>query len=182
MAQAYWAEQRFRESEAEARRAIAIEPDSAAAYGIIGSMAMRENRLQEAIESFKKAISIDSNKSWYHVNLGVAYQMDRQHVAVIEEYKCAFEIEPSFEAAWRVLIGYITKYRWLVGPVQVISLLLLLVVRSSCTVPIFLLWVAFTIGNVLFNYRTGQRVKGTVLLLFLLLLIVLYVYNLLYGL
>lgn len=182
LAQAYWAKQRFKESEAEARKALEIEPDLAPAYGVLGLVATSQNRLHEAINSLRKCISIEPDESWYHVSLGVAYQMDGQHIAATAEYRCAFEIDQSFEAAWRMVLGHIARHRRLFNVVAIGSLLLMFLVRSPLTVPIIAFWTAFVIGNVVFHFRMGKRRNGLIGFLLLLALTVLYVYNLLYGL
>lgn len=182
LAHAYLQKQRLKESEAEAKKALEIEPDLALAYGVLGLVAISKNQLQEAIDNLRKGTSIEPDESWYHVRLGVAYQMDGRHGAAIAEYRRVFEIDQSFEAAWRIVLGYIARYRWLFNILGIVSLVVMFLVRSPFTVPIFLPWVAFVIGTALFNFRIGKRANGMVTLLLLVALAVFYVYNLLYGL
>ncbi|MCR4408646.1 MAG: tetratricopeptide repeat protein [Anaerolineae bacterium] len=182
LANAYLRQGRIEESGAEARKALRIEPNLAAAYGTLGLVALSQNRFQEAIDNFKKGASIEPNNSWYHVRLGIAYQMDRQHAAAIMEYRRVLEIDRSFEAAWRVVLGHITRHRWLFNSVIIGSMLMMFLVRSLLTVPIMVFWAAFTIGNIIFHFRMGRRGNGLVGSLLLLALTVFYVYNLLYGL
>ena len=81
---------------AEAKRAIALNPNSADAYNALGSVLIYSGRPVESIGFLKKAIRLNPiSPSMYLLHLGHAYRAAGQYDKAIEAYKKTIKREPN---------------------------------------------------------------------------------------
>ncbi len=64
-----------------------------------GSLLIKQNRIDEAIEKYKKTVSLAPNKSWTHNSLGNAYLLKGKFDEAIVEFNIALTINPNSEYA-----------------------------------------------------------------------------------
>lgn len=189
LASIYCRQGQFMLAEMEARKAIELDPTLEEAYISLGAILIEQRRFQEAALALHKALQLNSSRSQTHYNLAILYI--RQHLfseALGEAFK-AFRLSPSFSTAWLVglsilarILAFQAAHRFLFASLLLALLLLCFVVRSFFTLPLFLLFVAYGTISVVVLLQSGKRATGSVFLISLLVLIVLYMYNLFYGL
>ena len=64
-------------------------------------IALREQgKLDEAIEAYKKALSIQPNNANAYYNMGIALREQGKLDEAIEAYKKALSIQPDYAEAW----------------------------------------------------------------------------------
>ena len=112
-----------------AEEAIALDPDYAFAYRVLGSthgltivLGMSKNpreSLKRAIELFRKAIELDDSLAAAHCALGFWSLYTRQYDTAIAEGKRALELEPN---SADVIIGYAAILTFLGEPEEAIPL------------------------------------------------------------
>ena len=68
-----------------------------------GVALLNEGKVDEAIESLKKAIAADPNLAAAHYNLGVAYQRKGSQQDAMKEYEEAAKVKPDFGEAYLAL-------------------------------------------------------------------------------
>jgi len=68
-------------------------------YNEYGSLLIKQNRINEAIEKYKKTVSLAPNKSWTHNSLGNAYLLKGKYDEAIAEFNIALTINPNSEYA-----------------------------------------------------------------------------------
>jgi len=81
------------------QRVRAAEPDNAAAYNLLGGVALRQNAFQSALECFTRAIEIDAAEPSSHQGLGIAHCNLRQLADAERCFQRALELEPKNPAA-----------------------------------------------------------------------------------
>ena len=64
-----------------------------------GSLLIKQNRIDEAIEKYKKTVSLAPNKSWTHNSLGNVYLLKGKYDEAIAEFNIALTINPNSEYA-----------------------------------------------------------------------------------
>ena len=64
-----------------------------------GFLLVKQNRIHEAIEKYKKTVSLAPNKSWTHNSLGNAYLLKGKYDEAITEFNMALTINPNSEYA-----------------------------------------------------------------------------------
>jgi len=64
-----------------------------------GFLLVKQNRIDEAIEKYKKTVSLAPNKSWTHNSLGNAYLLKGRYYEAIAEFNIALSINPDSEYA-----------------------------------------------------------------------------------
>ncbi len=69
----------------------------------LGKSCFLAERYEEAVKTYKEAISIESNKAAPFYNLGVAYQALGKHVKAKETFLKVLKIDPNHEAAQEAL-------------------------------------------------------------------------------
>lgn len=74
-----------------------------------GNSHMSARRYKEAIESYTKAINLDSMNPVYYSNRAAAYSSAEEHDNAIDDAKKAAEIDPSFVKAYSRL-GYVRLF------------------------------------------------------------------------
>ena len=98
------AEQETREAFAEFRRAIALEPSSAAAHYQLGLLYGQQSQWKPAVQAFQTAIQFDADFAEAHCRLGEAYLIGlAQAKAAIPPLKRALQVQPDLERARRLL-------------------------------------------------------------------------------
>lgn len=70
--------QRFSEAEETYREAIVFAPKKADAYGSLGALCLRTNRVKDAIVFLEKAVKMNSRTADFHGNLALAYAKNKQ--------------------------------------------------------------------------------------------------------
>ncbi|NEN93264.1 MAG: tetratricopeptide repeat protein, partial [Okeania sp. SIO3H1] len=91
---------------AECKQAIAVQPNIAMVYKILGNAQQKigsASQLQEAKQNYLKAISLDSQDPAIHVNLGSLYAQEKLWEKAIPCYQQAIAIKPDFAGAYRNL-------------------------------------------------------------------------------
>ena len=89
----------WRDSTTLWRHAVAGAPDSVVARNNLGEVLAAENRLEEAVPHFQRAIQIRPRHAHAHYNLGRAYQRLGRTEAAVAPLREAARIEPAFAAA-----------------------------------------------------------------------------------
>ncbi|WP_293089547.1 tetratricopeptide repeat protein [Okeania sp. SIO3B5] len=103
---AYNQEGLYEQAIAQCQKAIAVEPNMAVAYKILGNAQQKigsASQLQEAKQNYLKAISLDSQDPSIHVNLGSLYAQEQLWEKAIPCYQQAIAIKPDFAGAYRNL-------------------------------------------------------------------------------
>jgi tetratricopeptide (TPR) repeat protein len=83
--------------------ALALRPDSAAAYNSLGAVLLNEERLEEAIDHFHRAIECDRSYAPAHNNLGNALHRQGKQVEAEASCRKAIALEPDYAHAHTVL-------------------------------------------------------------------------------
>jgi len=84
---------------------IELEPDRAA-YNNLGNALQKQGKLEEAIESYRKAIEIQPDYIYAHNGLGNVLREQGKFGEAIEAYRKAIEIQPDFVYAYNGF-GYV---------------------------------------------------------------------------
>ncbi|MBL4707544.1 MAG: tetratricopeptide repeat protein [Flavobacteriales bacterium] len=85
---------------ADYSEAIKQEPNYSLAYSCRGVLLFQSGN-KEGIEDLKKAIEFDPSSSSHQVNLGLAYELNREFKISIELYSKAIELNPYDYLAWK---------------------------------------------------------------------------------
>jgi serine/threonine protein kinase/tetratricopeptide (TPR) repeat protein len=91
---------KWSESEAEFRRAIELNPNNASAhyfYGFI--LLMPENRIDQALEEFRIALSLDPLSPIVNMNYGLTLMVAHRYPEAIAQLNKVLERDPSFDPA-----------------------------------------------------------------------------------
>ena len=65
-------------------------------YNVLGIAYSRTNQLAKAVESYKRALALNSTLTEAHVNLGAAYERLNQADLAKKEYIAACKLETKF--------------------------------------------------------------------------------------
>jgi Flp pilus assembly protein TadD len=85
------------------RHTIAVNPEVAFAQNNVGSILLRENRADEAIEHFQKALQIQPDDALAENNLGLALVQLRRLDEAALHFRRAVELNPSYFKAYESL-------------------------------------------------------------------------------
>jgi Tfp pilus assembly protein PilF len=105
----YSGRDRLDEAIAECRKAIDVDPTFGNPYNDIGAYLLRQERVDEAIPWFQRALEAPRYESYCfpHMNLGRAWEAKRLWRRALAEYRKALvarpEYRPAREAAVRIL-------------------------------------------------------------------------------
>jgi tetratricopeptide (TPR) repeat protein len=99
LAELYEHAERYDEALDICKRALAINPNYAAAHHIMGTAFYSMGRLDEAIVAFKKCLAIDPQLAWVHYHLGAAYCNKGNIDDAVVELKQAIVIDPDLGKA-----------------------------------------------------------------------------------
>ncbi|RQH30273.1 tetratricopeptide repeat protein [Okeania hirsuta] len=103
---AYNQEGLYEQAIAQCQQAIAVQPEMAMAYKILGNAQQKigsASQRQKAKQNYLKAISLDSQDPSIHVNLGSLYAQEELWEKAIPCYQKAIAIKPDFAGAYRNL-------------------------------------------------------------------------------
>ena len=75
------------------------------AHGNLGSVYVKQERYNEAIEAYQKVIEIDPKQVAAYNNLGNVYAKQERYKDAIETYEKAIQINPEQVAAYNNLIN-----------------------------------------------------------------------------
>jgi tetratricopeptide (TPR) repeat protein len=91
----------YGEAIAECQRAIEVDADFGNPYNDIGAYLIEQDRLEEAIPWFEKAIAAPryEARSYPHFNLGRVYEKLGHWLAAIDHFQRAVEIRPDHSEA-----------------------------------------------------------------------------------
>src|SRR6202142_4416438 len=85
------------EAEREFRRAIALNPNNASAhYFYAFTFLMPENRIEESLEEFRIALSLDPLSPIVNVNYGLTLMVARRYPEALAQFNKVMERDPSF--------------------------------------------------------------------------------------
>ncbi len=102
-AHAYFAKGVWEQAIAECERAIAMKPDLAAAYTVLGNALKESGKLAEAEKNYSKAIALAPNDATVLANLGNLYAEEQKWQEAIPCYQEAIALKPNFAGAYRNL-------------------------------------------------------------------------------
>jgi len=78
------------------KQAIRLNPDRAVYYNEIGMMSRREGKFDEARRYYAKALDLDPNYAYAHLNIGILYDLYLQDTAkAMQHYQRYRELTPS---------------------------------------------------------------------------------------
>ncbi len=92
----YATQEKFTEAEAEIREAIDSNADFPEAHNFLGQLLVRQNRRQEAIRAFRKAVSypLYSSPDVAHYQLGLVLEMEGDMQAAKQAFEDALKVAP----------------------------------------------------------------------------------------
>jgi adenylate cyclase len=100
-------QRQYTQATAEAERAIALDPNSAAGYASLGFVLMCVERHEEAIAAAKQAVRLNPRQPLTLNNLGQAYVTAGQYEEAIPVFKQLLSYSPNFWAAhWGLAVSY----------------------------------------------------------------------------
>lgn len=85
----------YRQAQRAVERAIRLEPDYPYAYNTEGIIHLANRLEREAIESFRRAVSLMPNEANFYVNLGHAYMKAGQYDRGLEAYRQGLALDPA---------------------------------------------------------------------------------------
>ncbi len=94
-----WYDWDWQRVEKESRRAIELNPNSAAAYDVQGNNLLALGRYPEAVGALKRALVLDPLSLSIYYDAGWLYFQGRQYDQAIEQYRKALELEPNYALA-----------------------------------------------------------------------------------
>lgn len=94
---------RWKEAEADFKKAIEIDPNNNLSYHGLGVSYLRRNRLEEAAENFLIAIEINNNMPQSHYCLGETLMKMGMNDQAIEAFQMALYFQPNFVRAHKWL-------------------------------------------------------------------------------
>ena len=90
---------RWNESEIEFRRAIELNPNNAAAHYFYGDLLLLpEKRMDQALEEFRAALSLDPLSPVVNMNYAVALTVAGRYSEALTQFRKVPEIAPTFDA------------------------------------------------------------------------------------
>jgi serine/threonine protein kinase/tetratricopeptide (TPR) repeat protein len=91
---------RWSESEKEFRRALALNPNDASAHYFYAFLfLMPENRIEQSLEEFRTALSLDPLSPIMNVNYGLTLMVAHRYPEAIAQIQKVLERDPSFSPA-----------------------------------------------------------------------------------
>jgi type IV pilus biogenesis/stability protein PilW len=92
----YASQEKFDQAEAEVREAIRTDPDYPDAYNFLGQVLIKQNRRQEAIAAFRKAVSypLYSTPDVAYDQLGLALEMEGDMQNARQAFEDALKVAP----------------------------------------------------------------------------------------
>jgi type IV pilus assembly protein PilF len=93
----YATQEKFTEAEAEIREAIDIDPDFPDSHNFLGQLLVKQNRRQEAIRAFRKAVSypLYSTPDVAYYQLGLVLELEGDMQGALQAFEDALKVVPS---------------------------------------------------------------------------------------
>ena len=93
----YATQEKFTEAEAEIREAIDIDPNFPEAHNFLGQLLVKQNRRQDAIRAFRKALSypLYSTPDVAHYHLGLVLELEGDMQGAMQAFEDALKVIPS---------------------------------------------------------------------------------------
>lgn len=93
----YAFQEKFDQAEAEVREAIRTDPDYPEAYNFLGQVLVKQNRRQEAISAFRKAVTypLYSTPDVAYYQLGLALELEGDMQGAKQAFEDALKVTPS---------------------------------------------------------------------------------------
>jgi tetratricopeptide (TPR) repeat protein len=85
------------------RRALALDPQNAAAHQWLSSLLSVLGRVDEAVEHAQRAVQLEPSSLSINANLAQRLYLARRHQESIEQYRQVLRMDASFEPAYREL-------------------------------------------------------------------------------
>jgi tetratricopeptide (TPR) repeat protein len=85
------------------RQILAVEPNDAAAWHLLGLIALQVGKHGAAVEHIGRAIALNPNVAPFHYNLGNAFKGQRKSAEAVACYRRALELNPDDAAAYNNL-------------------------------------------------------------------------------
>ena len=82
-------------AEMEYNQALKEAPDNAEAYNGLGLIAQKQEKFDDAVRFFLRAVALNAAYADAYNNLGVAYESKRNFDAAVDAYKKALHIDPN---------------------------------------------------------------------------------------
>jgi len=98
-----WGEQKVKEAEDAYKRAVAMSPESSAAYARLAALYASQNRTDEAIENYQEAIIRDPENPKLFAALGLAYLHQGRYSMAGAMTKEALRLDPDQENLKKML-------------------------------------------------------------------------------
>ena len=89
----------FPDGEAKLRRVIELAPGSMQAYSLLGSLYVKEKKLDEARRQFEVAATKQARPVAAHTIVGMIYEMQQNRAEAIKAYQRALDLDPSTPVA-----------------------------------------------------------------------------------
>ncbi len=90
---------RLHDAERIYRQILAVGPDCAQAWHLLGVIAIQAGRHEVAVEHIRRAIALDETQAEFHCNLGGAHAALRELPEAIAAYRRALQLKPDFAEA-----------------------------------------------------------------------------------
>ena len=87
---------RFPEAEATCHQVLAADAQNVAALDLLGQIALKTGRPQQAVEFFNRALALNPNDAEVCRNLGVALATQGDWAAALVRFQRALEIDPAY--------------------------------------------------------------------------------------
>lgn len=107
-AEAAWASGQLDQCEQCSRDVLALWPESAMAWNLLGMVASRHGQLEHAAQLMVQAARLDATHAQIRTNLGIVLSQLGEYAQATQVLTQALEIAPNHESAW-MLLGQICE-------------------------------------------------------------------------
>lgn len=141
------------EFEREIQEALALDPDSAYAYYMLGIHCLLDKtQYPEAVEKLEKAIDARPEHSSFYASLASTYQKMGNHTAALKAYRNALKYSCCFEDIAKVILSFVGYYRWIL----VILFFFPLITRSIYSLPLVIALSGYLALNAWLGLKRGK--------------------------
>lgn len=96
-------EKQFQQALSLCQQALALDPEAANIYPLLGKALLGLKRLSEAVAAFEKAVQLNPADATIHTNLGSLYAQMQRWEQAVKCYERAIALQPNLVAAHRNL-------------------------------------------------------------------------------
>jgi tetratricopeptide (TPR) repeat protein len=89
----------WRDSEVLWSRVLSVDPQSSIGHVALGSLRIKQNRLEEGIDHYERALAIDPDYAEGYNNLGVALARQQRFADATESFRRALAYRPTYDEA-----------------------------------------------------------------------------------